>query len=292
MTDTKNTLSFASIAMTSGPDKARNVETAFALVRKAAEQGADWVQLPEMWPFMGSYDDIYAAAEVEGGPLFQSLSSLAQSLGIVLIAGTVGERPDQDKLPSSVLVNDQGQRRVFNTTYVFGRNGGLLAKYRKIHLFNLIGDDGTPRYTESAGYIAGDQPVAVTIEGWRLGLTICYDLRFPELFECLSKSESPDVYAVPSAFTKMTGAAHWELLLRARAVERQSYIFAANQTGVHAPEKESFGHSMIVDPWGRVLASTGAEPGIATAVVEKGVIRDVRAKLPALANRRRALFSV
>jgi predicted amidohydrolase len=291
MPETKDTLNFAAIAMTSGPDKGRNIETAFALVRKAASQGADWVQLPEMWPFMGSYDDIYLAAEVEGGPLYQSLAQLAKSLGIVLIAGTVGERPDHDRLPSSVLINEQGQRRVFNTTYVFGRDGSCLAKYRKIHLFNLVGDDGTPRYMESAGYIAGDQPVAVTIDGWRLGLTICYDLRFPELFERLNQEGSPDVYAVPSAFTKMTGKAHWELLLRARAVERQCYIFAANQTGVHAPEKESFGHSMIVDPWGQVLDSTGTEPGIASGLVEKRVIRDVRAKLPALANRRPAVFS-
>lgn len=292
MSETKDTLTFASIAMTSGSDKARNVETAFTLVQKAAAQGADWVQLPEMWPFMGSYDDIYDAAEPEGGVLFQALSQLAKSLGIVLIAGTVGERPDSDRLPSSVLINDQGQRRVFNTTYVFGRDGAPLAKYRKIHLFNLVGDDGAPRYMESAGYIAGDQPVAVTIDGWRLGLTICYDLRFPELFESLTKGGAPDVYVVPSAFTKMTGAAHWELLLRARAVERQCYVFAANQTGIHAPQKESFGHSMVVDPWGQVLASTGQEPGIAMALAEKRVIREVRAKLPALANRRSAIFSV
>jgi len=181
---------------------------------------------------------------------------------------------------------------VLTTPHGSGRDRPRMAKYPKIHLSNLIGEDGTPRYTESAGYLAGDQPVAVTIDGWRLGLTICYDLRFPELFESLTKGGSPDVYAVPSAFTKMTGAAHWELLLRARAVERQCYIFAANQTGVHAPEKESFGHAMVVDPWGQVLASTGTEPGIATAVVEKQRIGEVRAKLPALANRRGAIFSV
>lgn len=290
MTAHTETLTFAAISMTSGPDKTQNIAVAFDLVQKAAAAGADWVQLPEMWPFMGSYDDIYDRAEREGGPLHQALAALARQLGIVLIAGTVGEKPDREALPEPLRVNERGQRRVFNTTYVFGRDGAPLAKYRKIHLFNLIGEDGRPRYSESAGYIAGDCPVAVTIDGWRLGLTICYDLRFPELFAALSGDALPDVLAVPSAFTKMTGAAHWELLLRARAVERQCYVFAANQTGTHAPEKESYGHGMIVDPWGVVQASTGPDVGIALARVEKRVIREVRAKLPALANRRPEIF--
>lgn len=291
MSNPSQKLKFAAISLTSGPNKEENIDRAFALVRKAAELGADWVQLPEMWPFMGSYDDIYKMAELEGGPLHASLADLARQLGIVLIAGTVGERPDLDHLPESEKVNDLGQKKVFNTTYVFGRDGQTLAKYRKIHLFNLLGEDGRPRYSESAGYIAGNKPVTVTIEGWRLGLTICYDLRFPELYDYLGKESSPDVLAVPSAFTKMTGAAHWELLLRARAVERQCYVFAANQTGTHAQDKESFGHSMVIDPWGVVQATTGSDVGIAMALVDKDVIRSVRAKLPALANRRPEIFS-
>jgi predicted amidohydrolase len=292
MTASLDTLKFAAISMTSAANKQQNIEVAFSLVKKAAEAGADWVQLPEMWPFMGSYDEIYAMAELEGGPLYQGLSALARELGVVLIAGTVGEKPDGDHLPHDKLVNELGQKRVYNTTYVFGRDGTSLAKYRKIHLFNLLGEDGKPQYSESAGYIAGDKPVAVTIDGWRLGLTICYDLRFPELYGQLAQKDPPDVLVVPSAFTKMTGEAHWELLLRARAVERQCYVFAANQTGSHAPGKESFGHSMIIDPWGVVQADTGPHVGIAMATVQKAVIRSVRAKLPALANRRPEIFKI
>lgn len=291
MSGAKDTLTVSAISMTTTADKARNVETAVALVREAAKAGADWVQLPEMFPFMGGYDKVYEMAESEGGPLYQRLAALARELGIVLIAGTVGERPDGEKIPAWELVNAQGQKKVFNTCYVFGRKGELLAKYRKTHLFNLNGDDGRPRYCESDGFIPGDKPVTLTLDGFNVALSICYDLRFPELYTTLAAAGGfPDVILVPSAFTKATGQAHWELLLRARAVERQAFVFAANQVGVHGPGKESYGHSLVIDPWGTVLADSGAVPGIATARISRQILQETRARLPALANRRPALY--
>ena len=287
---TNKSLKLAAISMTTGADKEQNIESAVHLVRAAAKQGADWVQLPEMFPFMGDYAYIYDMAELEGGPLYTRLSHLAKELGIVLFAGTVGERPKADEPLDFERKNHLGQKKVFNTSYVFGRGGELLAKYRKIHLFNLNGDDGRPRYAESDGFIPGEEPVSVMIDGLKVALSICYDLRFPALYQLLSKSGDPDVITVPSAFTKGTGLAHWELLLRARAVEHQSYVFAANQTGTHSPGKESFGHAMIIDPWGHVLADSGDQPGVALAVIAKSTLQEIRARLPALANRRPEVY--
>jgi len=272
--------------MTTTDDKARNVETAARLVAEAARQGAAWVQLPEMFPFMGPYGRVYEMAELEGGPLYEQMAGWAREHKIVLFAGTVGERPDRDQLPATALVNAKGERRVFNTAYVFGRQGELLAKYRKTHLFNLLGEGGQPRYCESDGFIPGTAPVSFTVDGFRVALSVCYDLRFPELYTRLAADGAPDVLAIPSAFTKGTGKFHWELLLRARAVEHQCYVYAANAVGVHAPSKESYGHSLIADPWGTVLADTGDAPGIALAMVERRVVASTRARLPALANRR------
>ena len=276
----------AVIAMNTTADKQRNIDTATNMVRTAASQGAQWVQLPEMFPYLGTYDQVYNMAELEGGPLYQTLAGLAAELNIVLFAGSVGERPDRESLPKFRLQNGQGHKRVYNTSYVFGRDGKLLAKYRKLHLFNLNGDDGLPRYCESDGYIAGDQPIAVEIDGLRVGLSICYDLRFPQLYYSLGENQPLDVITVPAAFTLGTGRAHWELLLRARAVENLAYVFAANQTGIHGPSKESYGHSLIVDPWGTVLTDTGEFPGIGYANITPGVLSEVRGRLPALKNRR------
>ena len=179
---------------------------------------------------------------------------------------------------------------MYNTSYVFGRDGNLLAKYRKIHLFNLNDENGLPRYRESDGYIPGSRPVTFKVDGLKVGLSICYDLRFPQLFHLFGEQEPVDVIAVPSAFTLATGRAHWELLLRARAVENLAYIYAANQTGTHSPGKESYGHSLVVDPWGTVLCNTGDFPGIGFANISSGVIQEVRGRLPALSNRRPDIY--
>lgn len=286
----RETLTLAAVCMTTTDDKARNIDTALRLVQDAANQGAEWIQLPEMFPYMGPYERIYEMAEETGGALYQTLANLAKRLGIVLIAGTVGERPDEASTPKSDLLNEHGQRRVFNTTYVFGRDGQQLAKYRKTHLFNLNGDDGRPRYCESDGFIPGREAVTFSADGWHVGLAICYDLRFPEWFDCLARKGFPDILCVPSAFTKMTGAAHWELMLRARAVERQAYVFAANQTGVHAPGKESYGHSVIIDPWGTILSDTQDREGVAINRISYKALVEIRSRLPALVNRRAALY--
>ncbi len=281
-------LKLAAICMTSGSDKTKNVEAAIGLVRQAAKAGADWVQLPEIFPFHGSYEIIHEMAEFEDGPLNQKLAALARELKIVLFAGTVGERPRD--LSDDQVKNKDGHRRVYNTSYVFGRDGALLGKYRKTHLFNLLGDDGRPRYCESDGFIQGDTPQTLKVEGLTVGLSICYDLRFPELYTKLGRNGHLDVICVPSAFTKGTGMYHWELLLRARAVENQAYVFAANQTGVHAPGKESWGHAMVIDPWGTVLADTGEAPGVAVAAMSLAALADIRGRLPALKNRRPELY--
>lgn len=275
----------AAITMTSTSDKGQNIATAERLVRAAAKQGADWVQLPEMFAYHGPYDAVYAMAEDDGGPLAQKLAALARELGVVLIAGSVGERPEQ------VVTNADGHRKIYNTCYIYGRDGRLIAKYRKTHLFNLVQADKTASYCESDGYLAGDAPITISIDGWLVGLSICYDLRFPAFYDRLAANAGdPDVILVPSAFTKTTGEAHWELLLRARAVERQAYVYAANQVGMHRPGKESFGHSMIIDPWGEVLANTGAIEGIAIASLSRERLQSIRSRLPALANRRPALY--
>lgn len=285
------TIQLAAICMTSTSDKETNVDAAISLVREAARAGADWIQLPEVFPYHGSYDRAYELAESEGGPLYQTLSQLARELGVVLFAGTMGERPDGEKHSRDELYNAEGHRRVFNTCYVFGRDGKRLAKYRKSHLFNLYDPQGRPRYSETDGFIPGADVSTVEIDGLRVGLSICYDLRFPELYtRMVDEGGALDVIVCPSAFTKKTGEAHWELLVRARAVERQCYVFAANQGGHHGRGKESYGHAMIADPWGQVLASTGEDPGVAYATLNPEKIREDRAKLPAWANRRPDLY--
>ena len=283
-------IDWAAVCLTSTSNKDQNVEAALAKVREAARHGAQWIQLPEMLAFHGPYDRVYEMAEEEGGPLYRTMAALAKELGIVLIGGSVGERPKAGEMTDAQLKNKNGDRRVYNTSYIFGRSGELVAKYRKIHLFNLSDANGKPLYCESDGYLAGDQAVTTTIDGWRVGLSICYDLRFSRLYDMLEANGAPDVILAPSAFTKATGEVHWELLLRSRAVERQAFVFAANQVGTHNPGKESFGHSMIVDPWGKVLADTGAGPGIAYAKVQRKSLDEARAKLPALTNRRSEIY--
>lgn len=280
-------LKIAAISLTATEDKETNIKQAFDLVRQAAADGADWVQLPECFPFHGSYAESYAAAEEPGGPLHAALATLAADLGIVLFAGTVGERPTAQ---AQIQQNDLGQKKVFNTAYVFDRSGIEIAKYRKTHLFNLAAAENVPRYCESDGFIPGQSPTVFTVDGWRVGMSVCYDLRFPEFYSQLAMMGPCDILVVPSAFTKATGEAHWQLLLRARAVEWQAYVFAANQCGEHAPGKTSYGHSLICDPWGEVLASTGDTPAIAAAEISRERLESCRARLPALKNRRPELY--
>lgn len=271
----------ATICLTATADKTKNVEQAETLVREAARLGADWVLLPEIFHFHGPYDQLWDMAEPVGGALLQRLATLARDLRICLFAGTIGERPE---VPAG------SERRVYNTHYVFDRTGSVIAKYRKIHLFNLLDSHGKRIYCEEDGFLAGSEPVRCVVDGFEVGLSICYDVRFPELYTRLAKGRPLDVIVCPAAFTLRTGKDHWELLLRARAVEHQCYVYASNQTGLHSPGKESYGHSMVIDPWGHTLADTGEVTGIAMATISHERIMAVRGQLPALANRRPEVY--
>ncbi len=284
-----DTLKLASLSFCSGNDKTANIQRAQKLIIAAAEQGADWILLPEIFSFHGSYEHLYINAEFEGGPTFQILANLASHHRVCIFAGTMGERPEES-LPVAKRFNSQGQRRVYNTMYVFNREGKLAGKYRKTHLFSLLGHDATHTYCEPDGYIPGDTRTVITLEDWTVGLSVCYDLRFPEFFCAMGRSQPLDMIVLPAAFTYHTGKSHWELLLKARAVENQCFVFASNQCGEHRPGRKSWGHSMIIDPWGQKLASTGESSGIAFAEINKSDMNTIRSKLPALDNRRPELY--
>lgn len=286
----KESLILASICMTSTDNREKNIEEALHWVAKAAARGADWVLLPEVFAYHGSYDRIHEMGEVEGGSLSQRLAAAAREHKICLFAGSFGEQAAPGEMDEAEEKGRLGHRRVYNTSYVFDRQGQRVAKYRKTHLFNLYSPQGEALYCESDGFLAGDEPVTFDLDGFRVGLGICYDLRFPSYFERLAKDQPLDIIVLPSAFTLHTGMDHWELLLRARAVEQQAYMFASNQTGEHGRGRSSYGHSMIVDPWGYVLANTGSVPGIALAEAHKDRIQAVRARLPALRNRRPEIY--
>jgi predicted amidohydrolase len=284
----KPNLLLASISMCSSDSKAKNVVQALDWVHRAADRGADWVLLPEIFAFHGSYDRLHAEAEGEESELIWRLAETARSLEICLFAGSFGMRPKADSAEAGP--GRHGHQRVYNTALVFDRQGQEVARYRKTHLFNLYSPKGEALYCESDGFIPGDQLTSFELEGFRVGLAICYDLRFPALFEKLASEGALDVIVLPSAFTLQTGMDHWELLLRARAVEQQCYVFASNQVGDHGRGKASYGHSMIVDPWGYVLANTGGVPGLAVAEMSTNRLREVRDRLPALKNRRPELY--
>ncbi|RZA14630.1 MAG: carbon-nitrogen hydrolase family protein, partial [Proteobacteria bacterium] len=172
----------------------------------------------------------------------------------------------------------------------FGRDGSVIAKYRKTHPFNLMDSEGKPLYCESDGFLSGDKLQTLEVDGYQVACSICYDLRFPGMYERLSRTKAVDVFLLPSAFTTQTGMDHWEVLIRARAIEQQAYVYASNQVGESAPGKSNYGHSMIVDPWGYVIANTGGTPGIAMAEISRERIDHIRTRLPALKNRRPEIY--
>jgi len=272
-----STFRIAALQTVSTPSVERNLVAARHLVRQAAERGARLVVLPEYFCFMGQDDrDKLGIAERAGdGPIQHALAEAARTHGVWIIGGTLPMRmPD---------VTD----RVLNTSCVFAPDGRLAARYDKIHLFRY--DNGRERYDEGRVLQAGGTPVAFDADGWRTGLSVCYDLRFPELYRALTYApgEPPcDLLAVPSAFTYTTGRAHWELLLRARAIENQCYVIAAAQGGVHETGRRTWGHSMIVDPWGDVLDLLPEGQGVVLAEMQRSRIEAVRTQLPALEHRR------
>jgi predicted amidohydrolase len=261
----------AAVQLNSTPDKGRNLETADRLVRRAAAEGAQLVVLPEKWPVLGTGSDLRDGAEPLDGPAATWARGVARELGIDLVAGSVSER-----VP--------GEEKLRNTSLHIGPDGDVRATYRKVHMFD-VEVDGTV-YRESDHEEPGDEPVlSATADGVELGLSVCYDLRFPELYRILAV-RGARIITVPSAFTLATTRDHWEVLLRARAIENQAFVVAPNQIGEHAPGLRSGGRSMIVDPWGLVLALAPDEETVITAELDLGRQADIRRRLPSLASRR------
>ena len=256
-------------------DTDRNLETADRLVRQAAVLGADLVVLPEKWSVLGTDEQMTAGAEPLDGRCISWARSTARELGIDLVAGSIVERVD-------------GRSKSANTSVHVGADGEVRAVYRKLHMFDVEVDGVL--YAESDGEQAGEDVVVSTLAGGiPLGMSVCYDLRFPELYRLLAVNGAL-VIAVPSAFTLATTRDHWEILVRARAIENQCFVIAANQIGRHPGGFRSGGRSLIVDPWGLVLASA---PDTETAIVadlDFDVLQDVRRRIPALAHRRPAVY--
>jgi len=258
----------AVVQLNSTNDKARNLETAERLVRAAAADGAELVALPEKWNLLAAGEELLAGAEPLDGPTLSAARGWAGELGIHLLAGSLSER---------------GPEKAFNTSVLIGPEGADLAVYRKIHMFDV--DVGGVAYRESEHEEPGAEIVTASIGELSVGLTVCYDLRFPELYRILAV-RGARVLTVPSAFTLATGRDHWEVLLRARAIENQVFVLAPNQVGEAPPRFSSYGRSVIVDPWGVVLAAAPDEECFVAADLDLGAQDRVRESLPALANRR------
>ncbi len=293
-------MKIAALQMVSTPSLEHNLATAARLIAEAAAAGARWVALPEYFCLMGhsDRDKLVIAEDAGAGPIQDLLSGAARQHGVWVIGGTLPIRSDDAE-------------RVYNACCVYAPDGTLAARYDKIHLFCF--DNGRERYDEGRVLRAGSEPVAFTAAvagtpaplpnlqlpdsppnsasaaSLRVGLSICYDLRFPELYRALMAmpGQPPcDLIAVPAAFTHTTGQAHWELLLRARAVENQCYVIAAAQGGLHENGRRTWGHSMVIDPWGDVIAVLPEGEGVVLADLDFDRLASVRTQLPALAHRR------
>jgi predicted amidohydrolase len=269
----------AAVQLTATADKATNLETADRLVRAAARDGASLVVLPEKWSVYGSPEDQRAGAEPLDGPALSWARAIARELQIDLVAGSIAERPDPPTAADG---------RGSNTSVHIGPDGADRAVYRKLHMFDVV--VGGRDYRESDGEAPGDAIVLSTLaDGLQLGLSICYDLRFPELYRRLAV-DGARVLAVPSAFTELTTRDHWEILLRARAIENQAFVVAANQVGRHAPGLKTGGRSMIVDAWGIVLAQAADVECHVIAELDLDRQERIRTDLPSLANRRPEVY--
>jgi deaminated glutathione amidase len=261
----------AAIQLNSTEDTDRNLATADRLVRQAAGLGAELVVLPEKWSVLGSAEQMLAAAQPLEGESISWARSVAGELGIDLVAGSIAERVE-------------GRAKLSNTSVHVAPDGEIRAVYRKLHMFDVVVDGVS--YRESDHEQAGDEVVLSECAGGvPLGLSVCYDVRFPELYRILAV-RGAEVISVPSAFTLATTRDHWEVLLRARAIENQAYVVAANQIGANLPGRRSGGRSMIVDPWGLVLATAPDAETVIVADLDFELLRDVRQRIPALEHRR------
>jgi predicted amidohydrolase len=262
-------LRVAAVQLNSNGDKGRNLAAAERWVRESAAGGAEFVALPEKWNLLAGGEELVAGAEPLDGPSLTAARGWATELGIHLLAGSISERGAEGEKAS-------------NTSVLIGPDGEDVAVYRKIHMFDV--DAGGVSYRESEHERPGAEPVVAPLGELNLGMSVCYDLRFPELFRILAL-RGARIVAVPSAFTLATGRDHWEVLLRARAIEDQVFVVAPNQSGEAPPHYSSFGNSMIVDPWGVVLATAPDGEGVVLADLDFAAQDRVRESLPSLANR-------
>jgi deaminated glutathione amidase len=265
----------AAIQLNSQPDLSESMNHTFRAIEEAALQQAQFVALPENFPFMGNEQEKQRLADPISEAVLEKIPEWAKTFGINIMAGGFPVRAESGK--------------VFNRAILVHPDGKITARYDKIHLFDVdLSEDETYRESETveagkpepvAGEVFFGENVPVTI-----GLSICYDIRFPELYRILA-DRGADIICVPAAFTRPTGKAHWETLLRARAIENSCYVIAPAQTGIHGTKRKTHGHSLIIDPWGRILADAGTEPGMALAEINTETIGKVRRKLPSLRHR-------
>jgi predicted amidohydrolase len=261
----------ACVQITSGREKALNLEKAEKLVAQAAATGADIVALPEKWNAIGPPDVLHGTAEtIEAGESVEAMRGWAKTHGVTLVGGSITERRE-------------GREKLSNTSLFFDPEGELVATYRKIHLFDV--EVGGLTYRESEAEEHGDEPVVAEVEGWPVGLTICFDVRFPELYRVLAL-EGALLAMVPAHFTLYTGKDHWHLLLRARAVENGFYVAAPAQVGETGIGRPSYGRSLIADPWGTVLAQAHDEETVISAELDRAWLEEVRRRIPSLSARR------
>jgi deaminated glutathione amidase len=261
------------VQMRSGVDPQANLAAALASVEAAADAGADYVLTPEMTNIMETKREKLFAAIVaeEHDPTLAALRAAARKLSIFMHIGSLAVKVSADKAA--------------NRSFLIDRRGDVVARYDKIHMFDVDLANGES-YRESRSYRAGDLAVVADLPWGRLGVTVCYDLRFPALYRALAEAGA-SFLSIPAAFTKQTGEAHWHVLMRARAIENGCFVFAAAQGGKHENGRETFGHSLVVDPWGQIIAEAGTEPGVIVAEVDPAQVAAARSRIPSLLNGRR-----
>ena len=269
----KGTFKAAMIQMRSGLQPSINIDEAARMIGEAKSAGADYVLTPEMTNILAAKrEQLFAAVvEEEADASLATLRELARKLGIFVHVGSLAIKVSQD--------------RAANRSFLVDPKGNIVARYDKIHMFDVDLADGES-YRESRNYRPGELAVLADLPWGRLGLTVCYDLRFPALYRALAEAGAT-MLTIPSAFTKQTGEAHWHVLMRTRAIENGSFVFAAAQGGRHENGRDTYGHSLIVDPWGRIIAEGGTEPGVVMAEIDPAEIANARARIPSLQHGRR-----
>lgn len=274
-------LKISCLQLTSSDDIWNNIAKINELVAKSASQGAQFVCTPENSFLMEKPDTERILYTQNEHPAIRATAEMARKNRVWLLIGSIAIADDRIQIT--------GDRKSYNRSFLFNPEGEIAAQYDKIHLFDVEIDDGQT-YRESTKIIPGNKVVLATTPWCKLGMTICYDLRFPQLYRSLAKAGA-GIITVPAAFTRVTGAAHWHVLLRARAIETGCFIIAPAQTGTHAGGRKTYGHSLIIDPWGRILADAGAKQGIITADIDLAEVAITRAKLPTLQHDREFIYS-